>query len=379
MKSGYLFYFCDGIGSVFDSQVLALLEAINRRNVFKKIYLFIGIRDENQKKDFLRKYQVHGINVVYFKSYPSYPFFNYLSRRSIKSALFSQGINLKEVLFHTRGEMIAWHVSKIIDHKYHNYLLADIRGVSVEETNEFSGLNKLIRLLKTINNRKALSNLKKFKNISVVSDSLKEYLINNYNINDPNITVTPCLAGERFRYEATQSIKKRNELNVANDDLLIAFSSGGTANWQNNDVLIKLAEKGIKVLNLSKKNIPHKNIINKFVSYAEMPGYLCAPDAAILWRDASIVNKVASPVKFSEYICCGLPVISNRSVDLVREYIINEDCGLIINNLDELGLDQLNQLKQKDRSYISNKAIQKFGVETIIQSYLTTYSSIIKL
>ena len=53
MEINYLFYFCDGIGSVFDSQVLALLKDINERSIFKKIYLHLGIRYEKQKNYFL--------------------------------------------------------------------------------------------------------------------------------------------------------------------------------------------------------------------------------------------------------------------------------------------------------------------------------------
>ena len=107
------------------------------------------------------------------------------------------------------------------------------------------------------------------------------------------------------------------------------FPAGALANWQNTDVLNKLAEKGFKVLNLSKKNISHKNVINRFNSYNEMPYYLNAADVAIIWRDESVVNKVASPVKFSEFVCCGLPVISNRSVDMISEYITRNESGLL--------------------------------------------------
>ena len=40
-KPEYLFFFCEGIGSVFDSQVLALLKAINEKNIFIKILLVL--------------------------------------------------------------------------------------------------------------------------------------------------------------------------------------------------------------------------------------------------------------------------------------------------------------------------------------------------
>jgi len=48
------------------------------------------------------------------------------------------------------------------------------------------------------------------------------------------------------------------------------------------------------------------------VPYEEVTKYLNAVDFAVVWRDNNIVNKVASPVKFSEYVCTGLPVIANN-------------------------------------------------------------------
>lgn len=374
MKNKYLFYFCDGIGSVFDSQVLGLLKAINEENLFNKVYLFLGIRNENQKVQAIEKIGSSGIELIFFITYPNYTFFNSLIRKSIRSAIKNSGIDLHKVIFHTRGELTAWHLSQIIGKEYNKYIIPDIRGTSIEEIREFYNLNKLQKFLKVYNNKLALQSLNKFTKISVVSGFLKEYLVNNYNVNPEKIFITPSLAGKEFTYNEQLRKKVRMELNLNETDTLIVFSSGGTAGWQNNDILLRLADNGVKVLNLSKKEIAHSNIMNRFVGYDKMPSYLNAADAAIIWREESIVNKVASPVKFSEYICCGLPVISNPVVDMIKDHIVNEGCGMIINSLDELDMSKLNKLKAKNRKSISENAVQKFGVETITNTYLKTYS-----
>ena len=376
MKANYLFYFCDSIGSVFDSQVLALLTAINAKKIFNKLYLFLGIRNENQKNGFLAREANPEIEIVFFKSYPNYPFFNYMNRKSIKNALISQSIKSQEVIFHSRGEMIAWQLSEILDRKYHNNIIPDVRGAIVEEIAEFTDFNKLLKSFKILNNKKVVKNLNRFQKISVVSNSLKKYLITNYNIETEKIVITPSLAGSDFQFSDEQRDKIRQELKLSGDDILIVFSSGGTAGWQNNDPLNWLADKGFKVLNLSKKEIRHSNIINKFVSYDEMPLYLNAADVAIIWRDKSIVNNVASPVKFSEYICCGLPVIANRSVNMISEYISKYECGILVDDLDTIDLKTINELKAKNRKIISEDGIKNFGVETIVNKYLQIYSSL---
>lgn len=374
MKTNYLYYFCDGIGSVFDSQVIALLKAIKEKKIFKKIYLFLGIRNEIQKNKFLAGKSE--IEMVFFKSYPNYPLFNCLNRISIQNALHNQSIDFKEVIFHTRGEMIAWYLSKILNAKYHKNIFPDVRGASVEEIEEFYNYNRVIKSLKVNNYKKSIKNLNKFSKISVVSDSLKEYLVSSHQIDPAKIIITPCLAVEAFQFNEFNRENIRKEFNLRKEDILIVFSSGGTANWQNNDILSKLAEKGLKVLNLSKKNIPHKNIFNKFISYSEMPLYLNSADVAIIWRDKSIVNKVASPAKFSEYICCGLPVIANYSVDMIEKYLTQHKCGLLIDSIDDMGMRALNDLMQKDRKKISESGILNFGIDTIVNQYFQTYSTI---
>jgi len=376
MRAKFLFYFCDGIGSVFDSQVLELIKAINEKKFFENVFLFLGIKNEKIKEKFKERNVLSDIEVVYFKSYPNYSLFNIFQRREMKKILNNLQINFNEVIFHTRGELLAWNLSKIINKKYHKNILPDIRGVSIEEVNEYYKINFIFKRLKIFNYKLALKNLNKYNKISVVSNSLKEYLIKNYKVIPNKITINPSIAGKDFNFNISKRREIRNELGINDDDTLLVFSSGGEANWQNYNILFKLAEKGLKILNLSKKVINHKNIMNKFVSYAEMPLYLNAADVGIIWRDESVVNKVSSPVKFSEYICCGLPVISNYSVDMIREYIASNNCGILLKDLNDLDINMIEKLKQFKRSEISADGILKFGIEKIVSNYLEIYSSL---
>ena len=376
LKSKYLFFFCDGIGSVFDSQVLTLLKAINEKNSFKKIYLFLGISTKYEE-DEIQKRNIPGeIELIIVKMYPNYPFFNFMIRRGLQKLIKKINLNLNNVIFHTRGEVMAWHLSKTLDVKYLKNVIPDIRGAGVEEIKEFSNLGFFKKALKIYNYNSAFINLNKFYQLSAVSICLKEFLIHKYKIGSVNIRITPSLAGPNFLFDQLQRTKVRNELNLSNDDILVVFSSGGTANWQNNEVVKILAEKELKVLNLSKSKIEFKNVINKFVSYSDVPYYLNAADVAIIWRDMSIVNKVASPVKFSEYVCCGLPVIANDSVDLINEYIKKHSCGILVNSLDDIDINSLNQLKQIDRQAIAETGLSNFGIDKIIDQYSQIYEAI---
>lgn len=376
MKDKYLIYICDGIGSVFESQVIALINTIKEKDIFKNVYLILGVSNEEQWNKYLNIKQLIKTETVTYKTYPNYPIFNYYIQKGIKQALKSITTEFKKAIFHTRGELTAWHLYKVIGPKYKNNIIPDIRGASIEETKEFISINKALKFLKLLNYKKAVNTLNNFNNISVVSKSLKKYLTDNYKINKDKIAITPCLAGNDFKYENKKNEIIRKQINIRKDDLLVVFSSGGSAKWQNAEILTTIADKGIKVLNLSKQEIIHQNIINKFVNHSEMPLYLNAADAGIIWRDESIVNKTALPVKFVEYVCCGLPVIANNSVDSIIKYLDNNKHGVLIDRISDLSHQIINKLKLINRCEISQKGLEIFNVEKVVDKYLKLYEKI---
>lgn len=368
-----LCYFCDGIGSVFDSQVLSLLKAINEKKIFNKIYLFLGIRNEQVKQELYARKLTEEIEVIFFKSYPNYPMFNYFIQREIANALKIKKIKPQECIFHTRGEILAYHLSKIIEKENHRNILPDIRGTTIEEVNEFSELNFFLKTLKVYNYKNAFLSLHKFEKISVVSRFLGNYLNEKFNLKSEKIVIIPCLAGKNFIFDETQRKQIRNELKLNETDNLIVFASAGTALWQKFDIIKDLADKGIKVLNLSRRDIQHKNIINKFVEYESVPKYLNASDIGIIWRDNKISNLVASPVKFSEYICSGLPVIANDSVKMIVDYLKDHSYGGLLSNLKELNIEKIQELRSLNRQKISANGQKWLGIDTVTNQYIRVY------
>lgn len=364
------------MGSVFASQVLELLNEICRRNIFENVFLFLGVRNESQTKELSKKNINTGISVVFYRSFPNYPLFNFLIRKSLKRTLRREKIIERKCIYHTRGELLSWHLSKILERKYLSHILPDIRGAVVAEIKEYYNFSQFQKILKIWNYKRAIKCLNKFKNISVVSDSLKNLLVNKYKIQSAHIKIIPSLAGQHFRFDPDQRDIKRKELKLDNKDILIVFSSGGTAAWQNNNYIKDFADKGFKILNLSKKRIEHKNIINKFVQFKEVPAYLNASDIAVIWREKSIVNEVASPVKFSEYVCCGLPVISNDKVKSVKDFITKNKSGEIVDKLESIDSSLIRNLAALNQSKISDTGRATFGINSIADQYLKLYAEI---
>lgn len=372
-----LIYIAYGNVSVFDSQVVALLNHYIRSDQVNEIILILGIDYKAPPNEKRTKNLDKRIKVEFYKQFPQYLFIENLTVLSIFKALKDiQAIN--DCVIHVRNDVSAHYAYKALEKlgiDSHN-MIADVRGAGLEQLIEFSNKNKFILWLKKIQRNSVNKSLGKIKHLSVVSESLKKYVYDKVGRNI-DVRVNSCLSNRNFTFDDTQRMVLRKELSIQDDESLLVLSTGGDNAWQNTKQTIKLlTEKNFKILNLSRTEIPHNNVITKFVPYDEMFKYLCAADAAIIFRNKGVTNEVASPVKFSEYVSCGLPVLTNDSVDLITDYIKLNKCGKILNSLDSIDNIMLNEMKNLDRKAISIKGQNTFGIETIASQYVRFYNSV---
>lgn len=355
---------------------MGLLNSVCDLSLFGEVVLFLGVRNGRDVENAHRTYKHPRLKVINFKSYPNYPGFNLSLRGQLNKALKSIPFDPNGTIFHTRGEILAWHLSSATGHTSDSNIIPDVRGAGLEEIQEFSQVNRLSKAMKMSNYRRALNGLGGFRKVCSVSNSLKTLLTNKYGLCAEKITVIPSLSDAVFEFNPQERKEKRKELGLQDDDIVVVFSSRGGAPWQNDRVLSVLAARNVKVVNLSGNVIPHKNVINRLVDHNEVPSYLSAADIGLIWRENSIVNKVASPVKFSEYVCCGLPVIANDAVDLVREFVTRHSSGFLVNSLNDITIDRLMKLESIDRKAIAKWGKATFGIDTVTDRYIREYSSI---
>ena len=371
-----LIYIANSIGSVFDSQVLTLLSYYSESAFFDETHLVMGYAS-NKEVNVLRKKKTNGIRIHFHKKYPNYPIFNLINKWSLFIAISKISNDYSDFFFHFRGELPAWYFLRFQRKKHisTNQMLIDIRGAGIEEILEFSNLPRLLKKLKILTYSRALRSLNKGYYISVVSKSLRNYLINNCGFDESYIMVNHCLVDKSFIYDNNKRITIRKELGINKNEILIVFVTGGYANWQNESVLKLIEGSGIRILNVSPNLYSSDSVINLFVPYDQVGQYLCAADVAIIWRELSIVNSVALPVKFAEYVTCGLPVISNQNIDFVYEFVTKYKSGRIIEDLSDLTIENLQSiLKNYNRKVISELAYNIFNAEKISEKYFNIYS-----
>lgn len=168
--------------------------------------------------------------------------------------------------------------------------------------------------------------------------------------------------------------RMREQMQIKREEIVVIFSTGGGDNWQNSDLIVQLANAGFKIINLSNKEYSHPNIINKFVNYQDVPKYLCAADIGFIWRNESIVNLVASPVKFAEYLSFGLPVISNGNVGQINDITMKYGLGIIESDVINLTIEKISSLINSfDRDKTSLIGHSYFSSDIAAENYWNTY------
>lgn len=176
-----------------------------------------------------------------------------------------------------------------------------------------------------------------------VSHALVNYWKDDYSYQQSNQVVIPCTLSDDFSsgFPTEQEIiSKKEQFGYQKEDIIFIYS-GSSAGWQSfslvdemmceylkqpNTKLIVLSnhfDSSYKVMQLFKDKI---SVL--FVEPQHVKDYLLISDYGILFREQSITNQVASPVKFAEYVNCGLKVMISEHLGDYSEFVMNEKLGL---------------------------------------------------
>ena len=381
-----IIYIANGDVSVYDSQVLSLLDYyVDQKH---EVHLIQGYVNSLEKEKLLNKIAAHHLedHVIWFKSAPVYPWFEKRKRESIYQALLSIPGYDKAVI-HVRGSMGSMLVKKIlIQNKLSVPFLSDIRGLFDGEFDykikRQKGLRKFMTIFQKYYIGKCWEYLFAEDNlrwgVSSVSPLITDYINKVYGENKHIFYFNPNIAGKSFIFDYNCRKEIREKYGLKEDDIVAVCSTGGNSFWQKDYLMIdKLLTMGVKVINLSKLDYGKTGCITTTVPFKEMYKILSAADVAVLWRDDTLMNNAASPSKFSEFAVMGLYVLHNDSVAVASNYIRKSGAGLIIKDLDELQqMPTLEFLNINRKQWIS-EGQKVFGVECVGKSYLRIYENLL--
>jgi len=394
------FYYCafeSVFSPVFDSQILTFLKKVNNElkgsNESVNLILFSSLRDflkagywvkRKLIRDFLNKKVLFSFKFPYLYKFPITFRFTLFLNSLMCLFVFIFVARLKKskgVVFHCRtdiGSYILLTVKKIF---YKNIkIICDCRGVYSKEVSYKSGRmdrNYFFRHIERIESYAQVNSDYLF----CVSRTFKEHILkNNYN-KIKKIKVIPCcIDSEKFKYDPVIRKKIRKEMNI--DGKFVVVYSGSLNEWQ-------LPLRMLEIFKIIKSVITGSIFVmfTKDLKYAReiflnsgikedsyilisrpyhlINSYLQVGDLSLLMREDNIVNRVAFPVKFPEYVRCGVPVLSSITSDVIN-IIEDNDLGFKVNNLyDDAEIKRL-ALKIKENLKIIKGDKFKMRISNII-------------
>ncbi|MCK5611940.1 hypothetical protein KAR91_59270 [Candidatus Pacearchaeota archaeon] len=240
------------------------------------------------------------------------------------------------------GCLIKRHMTNIHVH-------IDFKGVVPEEHLMYGESNIFINVMSYVGAKIFERNIFKYgDSFSAVSYNFKKYFENKYRIGSrPFIVLPSSVDTDKFFFENARRKTYRKKLGYEDSDIVIIYS-GSLKKWQQPEVIFKFFLEASKQVSykfliltfdtdkanrlLYKYTIPKENITILAVSPLDVTNYLNASDICLLIRKDDIVNNVASPTKFGEYLVTKNKIIISKGVGDFSTLIAKSNYGVCIYN-----------------------------------------------
>ena len=181
--------------------------------------------------------------------------------------------------------------------------------------------------------------------VFVVSRFFKDWVCKEYKVEPSKVFVTPSSTTIKPMPDADWREKQREELGIGNRPVLLY--SGSMLKWQRAEDLIHLFRELHKeipelfLLVLSGKpeladgyasscGLAQEDYKAMRVPPAEVQTMMSLGDIGSLLRHDHLLNQVASPVKFADYLGAGVPVLISPGVGDCSEMIAESGLGFVL-------------------------------------------------
>ena len=364
----------DAPSGIYNSQVIDVVNYLNTIQNTQKITLVALISIRDFKKNKLKiKLQLSNSIVI-----PMFPKVGLWRFNIIQLFFVCLLLNSKQII--GRGVFatnLALTLKKI---KFIKKVIFDARGAYHAELTEYN----------VISNKKIISQIKNIENKAIscsdyrlaVSEALVGYWKKNYGYNSQNHVVIPCTLSSDFIFEfptqnQLKNLKQQTTF-LKNEDIVLVYS-GSSAGWQSFTLLEEWLlnafknNEHLKLIMLT--NHPPQNstffdeyknrIYTKWLQPTEVKNMLLIADYGLMYREDTVTNQVASPVKFAEYLSCGLQIITSTNLGDFSDFVKTKNCGFVLPS--QITFTQVDYSTKK-QNY--NLAMQFLIKQNYKQSYL---------
>ncbi len=356
-KRIYYLTFDDIPDAIYKSQVIDVVNLFKENDVDCQLVTIFSAKGFKKNKAWVKKY------VPDAKVYPSVP----KLKNWRKNKLYLKLAKMKPgSIVICRGIMPTNLALMVLDPKKYT-IVYDGRGAILAENEEYhvyagAGIDDQVEEIE----RRAI--LETDYRISV-SNQLIEHWKDKYGYKSEKHILIPCSLNADFE-EGNQTPKIPG---LESEDILITYA-GSLGGWQSLDYLKSFLEgllekPNIKILFLSRENaivteLQQKyegRVLRMFVPVNEVSSYLKQADYGLLIREKSTTNKVASPVKFAEYLASGLKVLISPELGDFSDLTVTHDLGILVS-------PDITDLELKKVEASERERIIQFGKENFLKS-----------
>jgi glycosyltransferase involved in cell wall biosynthesis len=191
--------------------------------------------------------------------------------------------------------------------------------------------------------------IQRSQTVVCVSNSFKKYLEKTHHYSPDRVFSIPMMVDtQSFYFDLELRLKKRKELNLT--DKLVFVYSGSLFRWQMIDKVFEIFKiifdniYSTHLMILTNDELEIENILYEYnlsvdsvskydLEFTEVNSYLNTCDYGFLLRENHIVNNVASPTKYSEYLRCGVKLILTEGIGDFSKLAEDENFGIVLKNL----------------------------------------------
>jgi glycosyltransferase involved in cell wall biosynthesis len=340
------------------SQVIPYLKELSRAGVRFTLLSFEGPKaytSEGRQKCEELRIELAGFGIDWhflrYHKRPSLPATSYDVLAGIRYG--SRLVQSKQIeMVHARSHIPAT-VALRLKRRFGLKMIFDVRGLMAEEyvdANHWKKGNAPYRLTKAMESRALQASDGVVTLTEKIWPEIKDWpgLRNRDVIHE----VVPCCTDlDRFRFLQSERDRVRAELGL--QDRFVLVYSGSIGGWYLTDkaadffvALLKRKANGhflwltrgdkalIEKL-MSDRGVNLNQFTIRNVQTAEVAGYLSAADVGIAFYKPTFSRLATSPVKVSEYLACGLPVIVNAGVGDSDDFVAAHNVGAVVKDFNE--------------------------------------------
>lgn len=363
---------------IFSSQVIDVVNFLKTNyNTNIKLVSFISLRGFSTAKQKIKN-ELPGAIVL-----PMFPKMKYWNKNKFLLSLYCKMYKPNMII--ARSVMASKLALLMRENSNCERFVYDGRGAIAAEWQEY----------KVVNDDNLLSSISAYEKEVIlnsdfriaVSNALVNLWKDTYGYSKQDHVVIPCTLNSDFEEVQISKEKigeKRTQLNLNETDTVFVYS-GSVAGWQSFDILFSFIEPLLKKSSNNKivffspqdSNIDKLQklfpvqVLRKHLNSNQVSEFLIVGDYGLLIREDSLTNQVASPVKFAEYLACGLKVIISQKLGDYTELAEQKKWGYTYTNFNSSVLTPDLDSKQK----ISREAISFFSKKNYVYHYKQLLSS----